>query len=219
MNIEVSASRDLGVDMDRFEAVRALFAEQCARGGFPGGQIVVMREGRIVCEMALGVARGFRREEAARVPVTTTTRFQVMSASKPFVGFAVALLEDAGMLDVTVPVARYFPEFARNGKSAITVLDVLLHRSGVLFEELTARPEVWSNPDAIVAALAEAVPRYRRGTLAYSPAGFGWVMGEVVRRASGQTLQDFLLGRLPPELRGIRFIDASQRGSVAESYW
>lgn len=123
------------------------------------------------------------------------------------------------MLDVMAPVAAYLPEFARNGKGAITVLDVLLHRSGVLFEELNGRPDAWSNPEAVAAALADAVPRYPRGTLAYSPAGFGWVMAEVVRRVSGASLQDFLLARLPQELRGIRFVDAGQRGSVAECYW
>lgn len=201
-----------------FEAVVQQFRAQQARGAFYGGQLVVMREGRVLCELAVGLAR-IARTGQAEVPVTPRTRFQIMSASKPFAGFAIALLEDAGQIDVTQPVAHYFPEFGRNGKADVSVLDVLTHRSGLVFEELGNHPEWWKDEERLVRALTEAKPKYRRGTLAYSPAGFGWILAELVRRVSGRSLQDFLLSRLPPEVSGVRFLDASQRDQVAHSYW
>ena len=203
---------------EAFQAVEKLFTEQQARGAFPGGQLVVMRAGKVLCDVAVGVARGLRGEEPL-VGVGPETRFQVMSASKPFVALAVALLEDAGRVDVEAPVARYFPEFAQHDKAAITLLDVLTHRSGLLFEDLVSQPELWPNWDAVVRAMAEARPRFPRGTLAYSPLGFGWILAEVVQRISGQSLQSFLLERLPKALGGIRFLDATQSSSVAYSYW
>ena len=201
-----------------FDGVARLFEEQQARGAFPGGQLVVMRDGQVLHEQACGVSRGFRGESELR-GVTAKTRFQVMSASKPFVAFAVALLEDAGLVDVCAPVARYLPEFADNGKQDITVLDVLLHRSGVLVEAVLDNPDDWSDWNNVVRALSNAKPRFARGTLAYSPAGFGWILAELVQRVSGRTLEEFLLARFPPELSGVRFVDADQYANVARSYW
>lgn len=201
-----------------FDRVRQLFEEQQARGAFPGGQLVVMRDGQVLHEQACGLSHGLRGESELR-GVTAETRFQVMSASKPFVAFAVALLEDAGLVDVAEPIARYIPEFAGNGKQDITVLDVLLHRSGVLLEAVLDNSDDWSDWTRVVRAMADAKPRFARGTLAYSPAGFGWILGELVQRVSGQTLEEFLLARLPPELGGVRFVDADQYANVAHSYW
>jgi CubicO group peptidase (beta-lactamase class C family) len=203
---------------DPFRRVRQLFEDQQARSAFPGGQLVVMRDGQVLHEQACGVSHGLRGESELRA-VTLETRFQVMSASKPFVAFAIALLEDARLVDVSAPVARYIPEFADNGKQDITVLDVLLHRSGVLLEAFGDTPEAWSDWGNVVRALSEAKPRFARGTLAYSPAGFGWILGELVQRVSGKPLQEFLLSRLPAELSGVRFVDARQQPDVARSYW
>jgi CubicO group peptidase (beta-lactamase class C family) len=201
-----------------FDPVASLFVRQQEHSAFPGGQLVVMRDGQTLCEVAVGTARGYRGE-CEGVAVTPTTRFQVMSASKPFVAFAIALLEDRGLLDVSAPVTRYFPEFAQHGKEAITVLEVLTHRSGVLLEELGDADELWPSWPAVVQAMAEARPKFPRGTLAYSPAGFGWILAEVVQRITGESLQDFLLATLPPALAGVRFIDPSQADTVATSYW
>lgn len=176
------------------DPVARLFAAQHARGAFPAGQLVVRCGDRVLHDLAVGDA-------------TPSTRFQVMSASKPFVGYAIALLERDGRVDVAAPVARYVPEFAANGKQDVTVLDVLTHRSGILLPELQRRPDDWEDWDKVVRAMADATPTFPRGTLAYAPAAFGWILAEVVRRASGQALQPFLLGRLPGELAGIRFVD------------
>lgn len=203
---------------DPFQRVSQLFEAQQARGAFPGGQLVVVRDGQVLHEQACGIAHGLRGESELRA-VTSETRFQVMSASKPFVAFAVALLEDAGLVDVAAPVARYIPEFGDNGKQGITVLDVLLHRSGVLMEAALNDPDEWSDWNNVVRAMAAAKPRFARGTLAYSPAGFGWILGELVQRVSGQTLEEFLLARLPPELEGVRFVDPDQYANIAHSYW
>lgn len=195
-----------GLHPERLAQALKLFTAQQARGDFPGGQLAVRRAGRLGAEVAVGLARGMRPGEAQRA-ATPQTLFNVHSASKPLVALAVAALEEDGRLDVALPVARYLPEFAGRGRDAITVLDVLTHRAGVPMPELTNHPERWRDPDAVRAALAAAEPRYPRGTLAYLPVEFGWILAEVVARITGQRFDVFLRERLllPAGLGGLGF--------------
>ena len=207
----------------RAESLLALFARQQKAGLFPGGQLVVTRRHEILAEATVGIARGLRTGGRAggeaRPPVTAETRFQVMSASKAVVAFAVALLEDRGLVDVAAPVARYFPAFAANGKDAITLLDVLTHRSGLLAEAQVQNPELWSDWDALLAAIAAAKPERPRGTLSYGSHAFGWICGEIVRRVSGRALPEFLGEELGNDLGGLDFMAAPGAPPAAETYW
>lgn len=215
------APTSVGMDAERLERALALFRSQQARGAFPGGQLVVRRGGRCVANLAIGLARGFRQNEP-QAPVTPETRFNVFSASKPLVSLAIAKLEEAGQVELAAPVARYFPEFAAHGKDTITVLDVLTHRGGVLLPELINSWERWSDWDAVVDAMVRALPRYRRGTLAYHPNEFGWILAEVVRRVTGQPLPVFCERELlvPAGLAGMSFqVRAEDAQRVARSYW
>lgn len=211
----------VGVDAERLARAVDLFRAQQARGLFPGGQLVVRRRGGLVASVALGLARGARGEESA-APATASTRFNMHSASKPLVGLCIARLEEAGAVALEAPVARYVPEFAAKGKGAITLLDVLTHRGGVLLPELIASPERWADPEAVLRALADAVPSYPRGTLAYHPHEFGWILAEVVRRVAGEPLDAFCTRELlaPAGLGGMAFRgEAAWRGEVARTYW
>ena len=198
----------------------ALFRRQQERGVFPGGQLVVRARGEELLNVSVGIARGLRPGEGQRVPVTDTTPFQVMSASKPIVAFSIAVLEDRALLDVERPVSHYVPQFGREGKGDITVLDVLTHRSGVLVPRLWHSPETWPDWDRVQEEIWNAPPRYRRGTLAYHPWEFGWVLVEVVRRVAGEPLPEFLEEVLPEQLRSLRLrIDHDATKLVARSYW
>jgi len=188
---------------------RELFEKQCAAGRFPGGQLVVRHKGEVVLDCAIGTARGFRGEAPA-APLTSATRFAVFSATKPVVALAVAMLEERGVIDVDAPVARYFPAFSANGKADLTVLDVLTHRACVFTPGLIATPTDWGNNERVREALIAATPRYPRGTLAYMPYEFGWILAEVVHGATGDTLETFIRSEIagPAELP-----------SLATTYW
>lgn len=212
-----------GLEPDRLAAAARRFEQQQAKGAFPGGQLVVRRGGKLALDLAVGVARGFRPSEGEPVqPVTPRTRFAVFSATKPVVALAVAMLEERGALDVASPVARYFPEFAANGKGAITVLDVLTHRAGVFTPGLLARPGDWRDEEAVRRALVDAAPTWPPGTLAYMPYEYGWILAEVVRRAVGRRLDEFVREEiaLPAGLPSLRFgASPDEVGRVARAYW
>jgi CubicO group peptidase (beta-lactamase class C family) len=208
---------------ERLSHVRARFERLQASGRFPGGQLVVRRGGHVALDVAVGVARGFRpAEKEPATPVTPTTRFAVFSASKPVVALALAMLEDRGVIDVTAPVARYFPAFAANGKGELTVLDVLTHRAAVFTPEFLASPRDWGHPERVREALINASPRYPRGTLAYMPYEYGWILAEVVRGATGRSLDDFVREEIavPAGIPGLRFgALPSELPSLARTYW
>jgi CubicO group peptidase (beta-lactamase class C family) len=170
------------------KSVERLFVAQHARGAFPGGQLVVQRGGVRLLDLALGTARGFREHEAPPISVTPETRFQVMSASKAVLARAIARLEARGLLDVHAAVRRYIPEFCA---PEVTVLDVLTHRSGCTMPVLSSQPELWHDWANVVAALRTEPPSYPRGTLAYQPIAFGWILAEVLQRITGLSLQVF----------------------------
>ncbi len=197
-----------------------LFREQQRRGRFPGGQLAVSRGRELLVDESVGIARGFRAAEGiAPEPVTSETRFQAMSASKALVGFAMAVLEDRGLVDVGAPVARYFPAFAANGKGDITVEELLTHRSGLVADDLVRDPARWADWDALMEALAAAKPEHARGTLCYESHVFGWVAGEIVRRVTGRPLPDFLNEVAGEELGRIAFLAGADAPPAARTYW
>ncbi|MBK9033137.1 MAG: beta-lactamase family protein [Myxococcales bacterium] len=218
-----SAPRDADMDPRRVARLVQHFRDACARGFVPGGQLAVRRAGRLVVDEAVGVLRGFRANEGRpAVPVTSDSEFLVFSVSKPVVAVTIAMLESRGELDPTAPVARYWPEFAANGKAELTVLDVLTHRAGVFTPELIKSPERWPDWDGVCAELVATAPRYRRGTFAYMPYEFGWILGEVVRRVTGRTFDAFVRDEIarPLGLDHFVFGVSSERArALAHTYW
>src|SRR5690348_6567010 len=116
----VSPMRDQG-----FSHVRAAFAALSAKQPAGGAALSVTLDGDHVLELVAGDASHGQ-------PWQHDTRPVLMSVSKGMAGVVAAMLLDRGLLSVDEPVARYWPEFAANGKHGVTVRMVLMHTSGVL---------------------------------------------------------------------------------------
>jgi CubicO group peptidase (beta-lactamase class C family) len=211
------------MDTKKLSQVVQLFHHQNAAGAFPGGQLVLMGGGKTLLNEAIGLARGFRPSEPQPpIPVEPSTPFPVLSAGKPLAAIVIALLEDRGLLDVNAPVAQLFPEFARHGKQHITTLDVLTHRSGLLMPQFVRQPHLWADRAAVRQALIDAVPVYPRGTQAYHPYEYGWILSEIVHTIDGRSLPTFFYEEiaLPLHLPVLRFgLGGRDPQSVAFSYW
>lgn len=213
----------LGLNEGRLAGVLNRFKKQQTSGMFPGGQLVVRCAGKLVVNEAVGIARGVRAQEThPPMPVQSQTSFPVLSAGKPLAAICIALLEERGRLDIEAPIVRIFPEFGKHGKEKITTLDVLTHRSGILMPDLVRKQSLWGDRKAVQTALIETVPTYPRGTLAYHPYEYGWILNEIVLRVDGRSLPDFFVEELadPLELSALRFGLAGRKPeSVAFSYW
>ncbi len=212
-----------GMDQARLDRVAADFTRQQTAGVFPGGQMVLRRNGRLVLNEVCGIGRGLRpEEEIPKVNVRPDTPFPVLSAGKPIAAIAIALLEDRGELEVETPVAAIIPGFSRHGKDEITILDVLTHRTGILLPGLVARPDLWGDREAILTVLVEAEPVYPRGTIAYAAYEYGWLLSEIVRRVDGRQLSEFVIDEfsVPLELTALQYgLGSRELGSLAYNYW
>jgi CubicO group peptidase (beta-lactamase class C family) len=211
------------LDERRLAKTLVRFAAQQVRGRFPGGQLVARWRGRVIARLAVGVRAGWRPEEGVTpAPVAHDTPFAVFSAGKPVVALAVAICEERGLLDVEAPIAERVPGFAANGKQDITARDVLTHRAGITMDDFVARPERWEDWDAVRRAVALARPTTPRGTLAYSPLGFGWVLAVLVEHVTGTPFHGFVAREIaaPLELPALRFGAAGRDPETfARAYW
>ncbi|UBU10402.1 serine hydrolase domain-containing protein [Nonomuraea gerenzanensis] len=179
--IEVS-----GTVADGFEAVREEFAAVVAgERGPTGAQLAVEVHGRRVVDLWAG-------EE-----ITGDTLTGLYSVTKGAATLVVALLVQEGALELDRPVADHWPEFAAAGKAGITLRDVLTHRSGVIGVDGGLSADELADDRMIARRLAGQRPYWRPGT-AYGYGGFVVfaLVGEVVRRATGRSLQEHFEERI-----------------------
>ncbi|MDN3357689.1 serine hydrolase domain-containing protein [Actinomadura sp. DC4] len=129
---------------------------------------------------------------ARTVPWERDTITNVFSTTKTMTALSALILADRGHLDLNAPVARYWPEFAANGKEGVLVRHLLGHTAGLpSFEGPTAVEDLYDWP-AVTARLAAQTPEWEPGTAAgYHSATQGFLVGEVVRRVTGRSLGTF----------------------------
>ncbi|RZQ65719.1 serine hydrolase domain-containing protein [Amycolatopsis suaedae] len=173
-----------------FEPVREAFERNFADRGEVGAAVAVTVGGELVVDLWAGWADAERT-----VPWREDTLTNVWSTTKGVVAIAAHQLADRGELDLDAPVARYWPEFAAEGKDAIPVRWLLSHRSGVVGIGLD-RPvtvEELYDWEHITGLLAAQAPLFAPGTASgYHALSYGFLVGEVIRRVSGQTAGEYL---------------------------
>lgn len=170
-----------------FEPVRDAFAANFAAGTEVGAAFAVYHRGRPVVDLWGGVA-----DVASGRPWQEDTVVLVFSTTKGATAACAHLLAARGQLDVEAPVARWWPEFAAAGKERVTVAHLLAHQAGLAWvdEPMTLEDALAWEP--VVAALARQAPHWEPGTEhGYHALTFGWLVGEVVRRASGRSVGTF----------------------------
>ncbi len=165
------------------DRVAELFAENFTRFGELGASVSVWKDGREV----LSLAGGWRDREQTQ-PWDADTPVLFWSATK---GLAAAcVLRALGERNpLTTRVAEVWPEFAQAGKERVTIAALMSHRAGL--STLSEPIEVWDY-ERIVAALAAEPPHWPLGEgHGYHPRTFGFLMDELVRRLTGETLREY----------------------------
>lgn len=170
------------------ELVRDVFLKTHAQD--PGGaQFAVYRRGRRIIDLWTGIDPVKKRAFTAD-SVTT-----VMSCTKGWTALVAHDLAQRGLLDLDAPVARYWPQFAVNGKDGITVAWLLSHRAGLSAFPRDSRigwPEM-ADWDRCIHVLERMAPLWKPGSaVLYHAVTFGFLVGEVIRRATGRTVGRFI---------------------------
>ncbi len=171
----------------RFAAVREEFERNFRERGELGASVCVTVEGRPVVDLWGGVA-----DRRTGRPWDRDTLVVVWSCTKGAVALCAHVLVSRGLLDLDVPVARYWPEFAQAGKEAIPVRRLLDHQAGVPTVRQPLRPGGAYDWDYMAQTIAAEAPFWEPGTRqGYHAGTFGYLVGEVVRRVSGVGLGEF----------------------------
>ena len=127
--------------------------------------------------------------EKRRKPFDARTLTPVFSTTKAVAAILIARLVEAGRLDYAQPVADVWPEFAANGKAAITVEQAMSHQAGLPGFLEPMDPAEWFDWDAICARLAAMAPMWPPGTASgYHAITYGFLAGEIFRRVDGRTM-------------------------------
>lgn len=168
------------------EVVTTLEAQVIESGG--GAAVCVYHQGRPVVDAWTGAA------DTAGSPWRRDSLAVSYSTTKGVTSTALHLCVDRQLLDYDDRVAEHWPEFARNGKDAITVRQVLCHEAGLYdVASFLERPEQILHWDAMVAGLEKMTPAHEPGTAnGYHAVTFGFIVGEIVRRVSGLGITEFV---------------------------
>jgi SSS family transporter len=179
-----------------FSAVSAAINAAIAQKKLPGAVVVIGHGGKVVFEQAYGVRKlagepGLDGKPSAAEPMTLDTIFDMASMTKCLVtATAIMQLYEAGKLAFDDPVAKYLPEFAANGKRAVTIRQLLTHYSGLPPDVDLKDPWGLAAPDkaeGIRRAMASPLDSLPGTHFEYSDINYiilGAIGGEAQRRAA-----------------------------------
>ncbi|WP_327256199.1 serine hydrolase domain-containing protein [Streptomyces sp. NBC_01244] len=170
----------------RFGAVHEALAGLLAKEDV-GASAAVYLDGEPVVDLWGGYADADRSAGWERSTLTC-----VNSTTKNLTALCALILADRGLLDLSAPVAAYWPEFAAAGKEGVLVRHVLSHTAGLPDLPGLQAVEDLYDWERVTAGLAAQSPAWEPGTAAgYHALTFGFLVGEIVRRITGRGLGEF----------------------------
>lgn len=168
--------------------VQSVLDELADTGAETGLQIAVYHHGALVADAVAGIA-----DSQTGRSVTPDTPFFSFSAGKVMTSLIAHLLVGTGAVEYDTPVVDLWPEFGAHGKATATLRHVLTHSAGVPAMPRDIDPANLTDWSRVCAAIAEAEPRWRPGAeTGYHSFTFGFLVGEIARRATGKPMRQLL---------------------------
>ena len=153
-----------------------------------GLQVAVYQHGEQIVDATAGVA-----DPGTGRLVTSDTPFYAYSVGKGATATVAHLLVERGLFGYDTRIAELWPEFGAHGKEGATVRHALTHTVGVPGISAGTTPEDLCDWDGMCAAIAGSEPWWEPGTkTAYHAYTFGYIVGEIVRRATGKPISQVL---------------------------
>ena len=172
----------MGIDQAAVDALLNRARREVDEGLLPSAQVALAHRGELVAFETFGDA-------------TNDSRYVVFSATKAFVAGAMWALIGDGLVDVSLPVVHYVPEFGTNGKDVITVEQVMLHTSA--FPMAPLPPLQGATSAGRVQAFAKWRLNWEPGTVfQYHPTSAHWVLAEIIERVTGRDFRDVVRERV-----------------------
>ena len=170
----------------RLKAIDRIVEEGIRRKQMPGCVVAIGSHNRLFYLKSFGN----RQLKPTVEPMTDDTLFDLASLTKPLAtGFAIMKLADTDKLKISDPASKYWPEFGKNGKSKVTIEQLLLHTSGLIADN--SLKDYKEGSQKALQRIANLKLIYQPGTrFVYSDVGY-IVLGEIVHRVSGTPLDKF----------------------------
>jgi CubicO group peptidase (beta-lactamase class C family) len=189
-----SSPESVGVDPEKLAALFERAERDVREGRVPSAQIAVAREGKIAAMRSFGAVT----HEGRPAPASDETLYVIFSCTKAITSAAAWLLLDEGKLRLDEPVAAVIPEFASNGKDAVTLEQLLTHTAGFPQAPLDPRKVGWSQ-------LAERFASWRLNwepgsRFEYHASSSMWVVAAMVQARSGRDFREFVRARIAEPL-------------------
>src|SRR5919107_3243499 len=168
--------------------VQEVIARLVESGAERGLQVAVYRNGEKVVDAVASIA-----DPATGRLVTSETPFFSYSIGKGVASTVVHVLAERGVLDYDMRIVELWPEFGAHGKEKATVRHALSQSVGVpgLPPEVTV--EDMCDWEKMCAIIADSEPWWEPGnTIGYHAVTFGFVVGEIIRRATGKPISQVL---------------------------
>ena len=168
--------------------IESLLERLVAEGRERGVQVAAYQDGKLIVNAVAGIA-----DATTGARVGPGTLFPVFSVTKGMTATLVHRLVERGLFTYETPVAELWPEFGGQGKGGITVRQVLNHSAGVPQMPAGVGYAEVCDWDGICAAIAQLPPLWGPGTrIEYHAMTYGWILGEVLRRADGRAFPELL---------------------------
>jgi uncharacterized protein YbbC (DUF1343 family)/CubicO group peptidase (beta-lactamase class C family) len=199
-------SADQSLQLKNLDGIEPLVRQAISEKKLPGAVVLIGRRDRIVYEKAIGN----RALVPAVEPMTLDTIFDLASLTKVVATTtSIMMLVEEGKIRLSDRVSSLIPGFERYGKADITVRHLMTHLSGL-------RPDVdlgdaWSGADTAITIAIEEIPTAPPGErFVYSDINY-FLLGDIVRRVSGETLDRFSHDRIfaPLGMKDTMFLPAA----------
>lgn len=184
---ETNAPEVHGFAVDKYERVRDVLAANLASGQEVGASFTAMLDGEVLVDIW-----GGHTDVERTTPWERDTIINVWSTTKTMSFVCMHMLADRGELDFSVPVARYWPEFAANGKEGVEVRHIMSHSAGLSGWDAPLVEEDLQDHDKLVALHAAQAPWWKPGSQSgYHAISQGYLLGEILKRITGVSLGTF----------------------------
>ena len=182
LNSDLVAPEEVGVDPVRLELFLRRARLEVEQGNVPSAQVAVAAQGRLVAFETYGDA-------------DNRSKYILQSVGRTIVAATVWKLISDGQLDITQRVGEIIPEFATNGKEAVTIEQVLTHTAGFPFAPL-GYPKMLNR-----ATRLESMAKWRLdwepgSRLQFHLTAAAWVIAELIERQTGLSFHDFLRNQI-----------------------
>lgn len=184
--LPLASPESAGIVGESLAKIGDVVSEGLNEGEMAGCVVCIGRRGKI----AYLEAYGHRQIEPEKVEMTIDTVFDMASITKPVAtATSVMLLVERGDVKLSDRVAEHIPEFAQNGKDAVTIEDLLLHQSGLTPDNALSDYEQGPAKafENVYALSLRAQPRTK---FMYSDVGF-IVLADLIRKKTGQDVHEF----------------------------